>query len=186
MGTRHSLHRLKPLILSREMKPGRYADGGGLGLVVYRDGSRSWYFRFMVRGQSREMGLGSFQAVPLTEARKMAADCRLLKSQGVDPIEVRRSKWQAAEQAKAEAERAGVTFRQCAEAYIEAYRHSWTNDKHAAQWTSSLETYAYRKPAEWIGMGRPLLDGLRHTRECGQGFQHRKPALRCQRHGTFH
>jgi len=143
MGTRHSLHRLKPLILSREMKPGRYGDGGGLGLLVYRNGSRSWYFRYMVRGQLREMGLGSFHAVPLPEARKMAADFRLLKCQGIDPIEDRRSKWRVAEEAKAEAQRVGITFRQCAEAYIEAYRHSWSNDKHAAQWTSSLETYAY-------------------------------------------
>ena len=52
MGTRHSLHRLKPLILSREMKPGRYGDGGGLGLVIYRNGSRSWYFRYMLRGKA--------------------------------------------------------------------------------------------------------------------------------------
>jgi integrase len=97
----------------------------------------------MVRGRLREMGLGSFHAVPLPEVRKMAADFRLLKSQGIDPIEARRDKWRAAEEAKAEAARAGITFRQCAEAYIEAYRHSWTNDKHAAQWTSSLETYAF-------------------------------------------
>jgi integrase len=134
---------LKPLILSRDMKPGRYSDGGGLGLLVYRNGSRSWFFRYMLRGQLREMGLGSFHAVPLREARRMAADFRLLKSQGIDPIDDRRGKWRAAEEAKAEAERAGITFRQCAETYIEAYRHSWTNDKHAAQWTSSLETYVY-------------------------------------------
>ena len=143
MGTRHSLHRLKPLILSRELKPGRYGDGGGLGLLVYRNGSRSWYFRYMVRGRLREMGLGSFQAVPLPEARKMAAELRLLKCQGIDPIEARRSKWREAEEAKAEAERACITFRQCGEAYIEAYRPSWRNGKHAEQWTASLETYAY-------------------------------------------
>jgi integrase len=36
-----------------------------------------------------------------------------------------------------------MTFRQCAEAYIEAHRPSWKNAKHAAQWPSTLETYVY-------------------------------------------
>ena len=73
----------------------------------------------------------------------MAAELRLLKCQGIDPIEARLSKWREAEDAKAEAERACITFRQCGEAYIEAYRPSWRNGKHAEQWTASLETYAY-------------------------------------------
>jgi integrase len=45
-------------------------------------------------------------------------------------------------QAKLEKARA-MTFRQCAEAYIDAHKASWKNEKHAAQWPSTLETYAY-------------------------------------------
>jgi integrase len=138
-----ALHCLVALDLSRDMKPGRYSDGGGLCLAVNRNGSRSWVFRYMLNRRQREMGLGSFHAVSLSEARKRAAECRLLKSAGTDPIEARHAKWRAAEEAKLEAERAGITFRQCAEAYIEAYRHTWTNNKHAEQLTSSLKTYAY-------------------------------------------
>jgi hypothetical protein len=37
----------------------------------------------------------------------------------------------------------GITFRQCAERYIEAHKPGWSNPKHAAQWASTLETYAY-------------------------------------------
>jgi integrase len=44
--------------------------------------------------------------------------------------------------AKLEAARA-MTFRQCAEAYIEAHKAGWQNAKHAAQWSSTLKTYAY-------------------------------------------
>ncbi len=139
-----ALHCLVALDLKRDMKPGRYADGGGLCLVVYGNGSRSWVFRYMLHGRLREMGLGSFSAVPLAEARKRASECRLLKSAGTDPIEARRAKWREAEEAKAEAERAGISFRECAEAYIAAYRFRWTNDSHSKQWTSSLETYAYQ------------------------------------------
>jgi integrase len=36
-----------------------------------------------------------------------------------------------------------ITFRQCAERYIEDHRAGWKNAKHVAQWSTSLETYAY-------------------------------------------
>jgi integrase len=36
-----------------------------------------------------------------------------------------------------------MTFRQCAEAYIDAHRTSWKNDKHAAQWPATLATYTF-------------------------------------------
>ena len=36
-----------------------------------------------------------------------------------------------------------MTFRQCGEAYIAAHRAGWKNDKHAAQWPSTLTTYVY-------------------------------------------
>jgi integrase len=35
-----------------------------------------------------------------------------------------------------------VTFDECATAYIASHRAGWRNAKHAAQWTSTLETYA--------------------------------------------
>lgn len=85
------------------------------------------------------MGLGSLNDVPLAEARKRAADCRLLKSDGTDPIEARRNKRKEADLEAAKA----ITFRQCAEAYIEAHKSSWRSAKHAAQWPSTLKTYAY-------------------------------------------
>jgi hypothetical protein len=36
-----------------------------------------------------------------------------------------------------------ITFKQCAERYIEAHGPGWSNPKHAAQWRATLETYAY-------------------------------------------
>jgi integrase len=35
-----------------------------------------------------------------------------------------------------------MTFKQCAEAHIKAHRAGWRNAKHAAQWESTLATYA--------------------------------------------
>jgi integrase len=37
-----------------------------------------------------------------------------------------------------------MTFQQCADAYIAAHRAGWRNGKHAAQWNTTLATYAGR------------------------------------------
>jgi integrase len=125
-------------------RPMLYADGGGLYLQVSASGTKSWVFRFMLNGKSREMGLGPFgdpahPTITLELARERAADCRRQRHFGIDPIESRRAERAAR---ALEAARA-VTFRQAAETYIEAHRASWRNPKHAAQWTNTLTTYAY-------------------------------------------
>ena len=150
--------KLKALNVGREKKPGMYGDGGGLYLQVTGAGAKSWVFRYWVserdpttgepvkdpetgktRGTSREMGLGSFTVVSLDEARELASDARRLRHQGLDPIEARREAKQTAALEKATA----LKFRDAASAYIAAHRAGWRNEKHAAQWTATLETYAY-------------------------------------------
>src|SRR5689334_24592053 len=93
----------------------------------------------MLAGVQRDMGIGSVRGVSLAEARRRVAEYRALRSQGIDPIEARR-KYRA--DAKLMADRS-MTFKQCAAAYITAHQPSWRNEKHAAQWTSSLEHYVY-------------------------------------------
>lgn len=61
-------------------KPGLLNDGGGLYLQVSPSGSKSWLFRFMLRGKAREMGLGSVRDIALTKARERAAECRKLRA----------------------------------------------------------------------------------------------------------
>ena len=152
------LGKLKALTVARMKAPGMHNDGGGLYLQVSGAGAKSWIFRYRVaefdpntgevardsatnkaRGTSREMGLGSASVVSLDEARELAADCRRLRQQGIDPIEARReAKLRAAlEQARS------LKFREAATAYIAAHRAGWRNEKHAAQWTATLQTYAY-------------------------------------------
>jgi integrase len=150
--------KLKALNVAREKRPGMYGDGGGLYLQVNGVGSKSWIFRFWVperapstgeplrdlvtkkpRGTSREMGLGSFNVVSLEEARALAADARRLRQKNLDPIDVRRETKLAAALEKAKA----LKFKDAAEAYITAHRTGWRNEKHAGQWTATLDTYAY-------------------------------------------
>lgn len=56
------INRLAPTEL-KSLKPGRHHDGGGLNFRVSESGARSWELRFMIEGQARYMGLGTFPAV---------------------------------------------------------------------------------------------------------------------------
>jgi len=116
-----------------------YADGAGLYLLVGRTGSKSWVYRYRRDGRLRDMGLGPLHTVSLAEAREAALACRKLRREGGDPIEARRAEKQQAKLERAKA----MTFRQCAEAYIEAHRAAWKNAKHSAQWPSTLGSYVY-------------------------------------------
>lgn len=132
-------NRLSALTVSKLREPGRYGDGHGLWLQVAPGGAKSWLFRFMLKGQARQMGLGPVHTVSLAEARQAALAARKLLLAGVDPIEARR-----AEHAQARLEAASaVTFKEAAEAYIASHRAGWRNEKHAEQWSATLTTYAY-------------------------------------------
>jgi integrase len=129
------------LLSSAELQskaPGFYHDGHGLYLQV-KNGGRSWVFRYMHDGKARYMGLGPFPDVTLAKARRKADESRSLLRDGIDPIDVRDAQAQAARFSAAKA----VTFKQCAERYVEAHKDGWRNAKHAAQWLSTLETYAF-------------------------------------------
>jgi len=139
-------NRLTAKFVEKVKEPGYYADGGGLFLQVQtkKDTStaRSWIVRYRApTGRMREMGLGSVDVVTLADARTRAAEARSMAANGTDPIEERNSLRVALQ---SEASRR-MTFKECAEAYIAANKASWKNDKHRAQWSSTLANYAYPK-----------------------------------------
>lgn len=118
-----------------------HPDGRGLYLQVHAGGSKSWIYRYTLHGRVRAMGLGPTHLVSLAEARGMAQEARLLKTQGVDPIDARAAS-RPAPGPPPEADR-GPSFRDAAAAYIDANSAAWRNAKHEAQWSSTLKTYAY-------------------------------------------
>jgi len=138
-GRRRQYFRLTAQSVTRAKAPGLYADGACLYLLVGRTGSKSWVFRYRQDGRLRDMGLGPVHTVSLAEAREAALACRQLRRKGADPIAARRAERQRAQLERAKA----MSFRQCAETYIDAHRAGWKNPKHAAQWPSSLSTYVY-------------------------------------------
>jgi integrase len=133
------LHRLNALSVKSETRKGMFADGGGLYLQVSTFDTKSWIFRFTRNGKTRDMGLGPYPDISLSEARIEAQNCRKILLRNLDPIEIRKAE-RLSLQANTEKT---MTFKQCADKYIAAHGGSWKNVKHARQWTSTLETYAY-------------------------------------------
>ena len=119
------------------LPPGRHSDGGGLYLVVDPSGAKRWTFIYRWRrpgmkgpGRLREMGLGSYIAVPLEKARKRAAQARELVAEGLDPI--------AAKQAKV----AVPTFGEMADDLIATRSGHIESDKSMARLERALKIYA--------------------------------------------
>jgi integrase len=130
---------LSVLKLKKLRRAGRHADGGGLYLQISKWDTKAWLFRYERDGRERQMGLGPIDLVSLAEARDRAWAARRLLLDGRDPIEARRDERAARLAAAAK----HVSFEQCARQYIKAHALGWRNAKHVAQWTSTLEAYAF-------------------------------------------
>jgi integrase len=115
-------------------KPGRHGDGAGLWLAVSESGAKRWLYRFTMSGRVSELGLGSYPAVSLAEAREKAAEARKLAKSGRSPVEARR------EVRRAQAGK--PSFGKCSDEFLAAKSSEWRNEKHAAQWAMSLTKYA--------------------------------------------
>lgn len=133
------IHRLTALQVKQITNPGWYADGQGLYLQVSQSGSKSWVYRYQKAGKERRHGLGPYPSVSLENARRGAEFCRQLRAEGNDPIDYKRQLElnRQLENAK------GITFKECALAYIDSHKAGWKNRKHESQWRNTLETYAF-------------------------------------------
>lgn len=136
---------LTALDVRRLVHPGRgrnvqFPVGGVAGLVlqITPTGARTWLLRVMVGGRRREIGLGGFPVIPLAMARDRARAAKDAIRNGIDPVEQRK----AARAALVAARRRGLTFAEAVDRYLAAKESGFTNDKHRAQWRSTLATYA--------------------------------------------
>lgn len=124
---RHPHKALSARSVNAISEPGRYADGGGLYLLVAPGGSRSWMLRTVVKGRRCDIGLGSLSLVSLAEARDEAHRFRRIARAGGDPLAERRQQ-----------RRAVPSFKDAATDVHTAHAASFKNEKHRKQWLSSL------------------------------------------------
>jgi len=108
--------------------PGRYSDGDGSGfhLRVTSDGGKYFVLRTTVEGTRKDFTLGSAKRVTLAVARQKAAKIQeQIDTNGtVLPTEM-------------------PTFAEAARSAHKALTTGLKNNKHKAQWLSTLETYAF-------------------------------------------
>jgi hypothetical protein len=126
------MNRLSARRVETMREPGRHADGGGLYVSISTNGGRRWVFFYKWRGKQTEMGLRSARDVSLARARVLAGEARALIASGTNPLDAKR-------QSQVQViTRRPPTFGECADSLLEVMSPSWRNDKHRAQWETSL------------------------------------------------
>ena len=116
------------------------AVGGvaGLYLQVTPKNGKTWILRMRIGDRRRDIGLGGFPTVTLSQARDKARTARAKVEAGIDPVKERQ-----AARAKLVAERKrGLLFSEAVERALSAKLDAFKNEKHRKQWRATLDTYA--------------------------------------------
>lgn len=87
------------------------SDGDGLTFTLSKAGTAAWVLRYRIGGRAKELSLGRYPDLTLSQARDLAARKRVDVQQGIDVAAVRRATIRQAASA--------WTFRQLAEDYLE-------------------------------------------------------------------
>ena len=110
---------------------GKYYDQHGLFLHVRSSGAKKWLQRYTIKGRRREVGLGSAKVVSVAQARRNAYNNLILVSEGIHPIEDKKK------------DKSIPNFETAARLVYDANLPTWRNAKHASQFITTLETYAF-------------------------------------------
>jgi integrase len=112
--------------------PGRHTDGQGLYFRVLGDDKAYFTYRYTIKGKERELSIGPFPELSLTEAREKHAALR--KQVMVDKVDVLA--------ARRDERTGGPSFGEIADKYLAVHQSAWRNAKHRWQWEQSLTVYA--------------------------------------------
>lgn len=123
-----------------DRKQARFADSGGMYLQVSPAGSKRWFLKYRISGTEKQLALGSYPDVSLTAARKARDAAKLQKSEGHDPVQVRKVEKLKATRTE------GDTFKAVALEWYKKQAPQWS-DSHASRMLRQLE----RDLFPWIG-----------------------------------
>jgi len=123
----------------RALDAGKHNDGQGLYLVKRHKQGGKWIQRLSINGKRREMGLGRWPDVSISEAREKASEARLLLRNGNDPI---------VEREKLARKMGGTTVAEVILSCFEARKAELKNDGAAGRWLSPLTVHIIPKIGE--------------------------------------
>ena len=129
-----------PYIRNLKIK-GRYTDSAtqGLNIQVKVNGAKYWTFRYLYQGKRHDLGLGTYPAITLKDARARATAARNEINQGSCPT----AKWKPTAPVNQPAEPENrPTFSNFAKSCIDNKKAEWRNAKHGAQWYATIKDYA--------------------------------------------
>ena len=151
------IDRLTHLTVKSLLRPGKYPDGkrpDGLYFFVTDAGAKVWRLRYWFEKKEKQISLGAYPRVGITEARRLRDEAKLLLHRDIDPSKQRRTdaaivgiqQHEAIAQRKAlRAEAIAArkaqrdAFGLVAKSWYEKKRGGWRSDKHADQVWDSLE-----------------------------------------------
>jgi integrase len=127
-------NKLTAIQVAKLATPGMHGDGNGLYLriTVGKSSGKRWVlvYRRPRDGKRCELGLGGTVDVTLARARQKAAEARAMIADDVDPLAEKRAKVTV------------PTFAEMADRHIAAMSAAWRNEKHRAQWETTLRVHA--------------------------------------------
>ncbi|PPD14202.1 MAG: integrase [Methylobacterium sp.] len=91
----------------------KFSDGGGLQLWVSPQGTKTWRFAYRYLGKQKDMVLGQYPIVGLSEARQRRNDAKTQLANGIDPAQQKKL------DKVAKAISHATTFRVVAEEYLD-------------------------------------------------------------------
>ena len=100
----------------------KLADGEGMYLRVYPNGSKYWQLKYRFDGKQKTLSFGVWPEVGITEAREKRFEARKKIKQGIDPIKEKLEKIintkEQEHEKEIEDQRKGTTFEKVALTWI--------------------------------------------------------------------
>lgn len=137
----------------KSAEDGKLFDGDGLSFVK-KKGKGFWVYRYSHLGRRREMGLGSYPAISLADARKTRDRWSGILAAGQDPIAVRDAE---RDDELAQRQKRDPTFEEITMIVFEAKKASLRGEGKRGRWLSPLEHHVFPK------IGRMKMTALHQT-----------------------
>ena len=124
----------------------KLADGEGMYLRVYPNGSKYWQLKYRFDGKQKTLSFGVWPEVGISEAREKRFEARKKIKQGIDPIQEKQQiiidKNEQELEKEREEQRKSDTLKKVAEEWYQRQSPGWT-EKHNQVVLNSLKNHVF-------------------------------------------